>query len=266
MKHQKKIKDLVLGGNLLALEYAFREGLPIFYDKLEATFHLEQTKEGLLKKDIIENYAFLLSMAGLNLSSHLVSEFRMQDNVLTITGRVPWKEEYIFENIVDFHKDEEDLVYKVVDYINVRSCGKHDVRELKTQEDFVKEVYFYPSKRMNSSKNFSLYTHSYENVTKDAMIVSYLTKKQIQDEEYSQIYSRLKLKEMMKDAGIKGKKCGTRPDGKIKRNAIKLEFDRREINELEEVSRDYYYTESKHPYLNRLFKYLYGKNSKTKKA
>ena len=119
---------------------------------------------------------------------------------------------------------------------------------------------------MNSSKKFSLFTHNYETITKDAMIVSYLTKEQIEDEEYSQIYSRLRLKELMKEAGIKGKRCGTRPDGKIKRNAIKLEFDKREVNELEEVERNYYYTESRDPYLNKLFGYLYGRSGKTKKA
>jgi hypothetical protein len=98
------------------------------------------------------------------------------------------------------------------------------------------------------------------------MLVSYLTKRQAQDDEFSPIYSRLKLKEIMKEVGIKGKKCGTRPDGKVKHNAIKLEFEKREINEIELEKRNYYYTESKNRYLNRLFGYLYGKNSKTEKT
>lgn len=266
MKYLKKIDNLVIGGNLAALEFAFREGFPIFYEKLEVPFHLEQTKEGLNKKDIIENYAFLLSMAGLNLSSKMVSEFRLEQQVIVITGKTPWKIEYEFENLIDFRTSDKDKIYKVVDYINVKSCGKHDVRELRTEDYFVKEIYFYPSQRTNSSKNFSLSTHSYENVTKDVMVVSYLTKEQIEKEDYSGIYSRLRLKEVMKEVGIKGKRCGTRPDGKIKRNAIKLEFDKREINELEEIERNYYYTESKEPYLNKLFGYLYGRNSKTKKT
>jgi hypothetical protein len=266
MTNYQKIDKLVFGGNLPSLEYAFREGIYIFYEKLETPFHLEYTKEGLNKKDVIENYAFLLSMAGLNLSSNFVSDYRINDNILTITGKIPWKFEYSFNEIIDFSRQEKERIYKVVDYVNVRSCGNHDVRELKMEDNFVKEIYFYPSKRMNSSKNFSLSTHNYETITKDAIVVSYLTKSQIEDEEYSQIYSRLRLKEIMKEVGIQGKRCGTRPNGKIKRNAIKLEFSKREINEVEEVQRNFYYTESKNPYLNRLYRYLYGRNSKTKKT
>jgi hypothetical protein len=261
-----KIKNLVIGGNLQALEYAFREGFPIFYEKLEIPFHLEETKEGINKKDIIQNYAFLLSMAGLNLNSYLVAEYRLENNILFLSGKIPWKLIYQADNIIDFRKQSEEITYKVIDYINVRSCGNHDIRELRTEENFVKEIYFYPSQRMNSSKNFSLSTHNYETVTKDVMIVSYLSKKQIEEEQYSQIYSRLKLKEIMKEVGIQGKKCGTRPNGKVKRNAIKLEFEKREINEIETIERNYYYTESKNVYLNKLYKYLYGKNSKTKKT
>lgn len=266
MTQEKKINNLVIGGNLAALELAFREGYPIFYDKLDTPFHLEQTKEGLNKKDVIENYAFLLSMAGLNLSSDLFNHYRIEDDFLIVSGKTAWKIKYQFEELYDFTTEKENELVKVVDYVNIRSCGSHDIRELRTEDDFVKEIYFYPSKRVNSSKNFSLSTHNYESVTKDAILVSYLTKKQLEEEEYSPIYSRLRLKELMKEVGIKGKRCGKRPDGKIKRNAIKLEFEKREINCIEAEDRHYYYTQSKNSYLNKLFGYLYGTSSKTKKA
>lgn len=267
MKKVMKINDLVIGGNLKALEYAFHEGLPVFYEKLEVPFHLEKTKEGINKKDILENYAFMLSMAGLNLHTHLVGEFRLEKNVLKIFGKKPWAMEIQFQNIHDFRTDSKkrNIKYKVVDYINVRSCGDHDIRELKTEEDFAKEIYFYPSKRANSSKNFSLSTHNYEKVVKDAIVVSYLTKKQIEEEDYSTIYSRLRLKEIMEEIGIVGKRRGTRPNGKIIRSSIVLEFDRREVVEIEQEKRDYYYTNSKNKYLQRMFEYMYGRNSKTKK-
>ena len=56
----RKLDKLVVGGNLAALELAFREGYPIFYSKLDTPFHLEQTKEGLSKKDIIEKTVIIL--------------------------------------------------------------------------------------------------------------------------------------------------------------------------------------------------------------
>jgi hypothetical protein len=256
----KKVKDLVIGGNLEALEFAFREGFHVFYENLEAPFHLEQTKKGINKKDIVENYAFLLSLSGLNLHSHLVSEYRLGKEKLTITGKTPWILEVEYENLHDFRKARnKNVLYKVVDYINVRSCGAHDIRELKTEDNFVKEVYFYPSERANTSKKFSLATHNYETVLKDAIVVSYLNYSQIENEDFSPIYSRLRLKELMKEAGIKGKKCGINERGKQKHNAIKLEFAKREINEIEQTDRQFYYTQSKHSYLQKLFGYLYGR-------
>lgn len=260
-KQTKKVTDLVVGGNLEALEFAFREGFHVFYETLEAPFHLDQTKQGLNKKDIVQNYAFLLSLAGLNLHTHANSEFRLGKEKLTITGKVPWITEIEYDNLHDFRKGKnKNVIYKVVDYINVRSCGNHDIRELKTEEEFVKEIYFYPSERSNKSKRFSLTTHDYESLTKDAMVVSYLNYSQIEHEDYSPIYSRLRLKEIMAEVGIKGKKCGYNPNGKQKYNPIKLEFSKREINEIEEVERQYYYTQSKQPYLQKLFSYLYGRN------
>lgn len=260
MKWNKRVKHLVVGGNLAALEFAFKNGYHIFYESLDTPFELEQTKEGASKKDILENYAFILSLAGMNLSSHLVYGYRIEENKLIVSGKNPWINELSFEKLHDF-RDSNHTLFKVVDYINVRSCGAHDIRELKTEDNFVKEIYFYPSKRMNSSKNFSLFTHNYETVTKDAMVISNLTKEEIEKEEFSPVYSRLRLKEIMKEVGIKGKKCGTRPNGTVKRNAIKLEFDKREINPIEKDNRNYYYTKSQNNYLNKLFNYLYGRKN-----
>lgn len=260
MRKKKQISDLVIGGNLKALEFAFREGFPVFYERLEVPFHLEQTKEGLSKKDIIETYAFLLSMAGLNCNSKGIESHRLEEQSIFLTGKGAWAKEITFDKLHDF-REENDSFFKVVDFINVRSCGPHDVRELKTEENFVKEIYFYPSERVNSSKNFSLSTHNYETVTKDAMVISYLQKEDLENENYSPVYSRLRLKEIMKEVGIQGKRCGKRPNGSIKRNAIKLEFEKRQINLIEKDERNYYYTESKNAYLNRLFKYFYGRKS-----
>lgn len=261
MKWNKKVKNLVIGGNLAALEFAFREGFPVFYDKLEVPFRLEQTKEGTNKKDLIQNYAFLLSIAGLNYNNYLIGEFRLEKNSLFIHGKKPWKYEINFENLHDFRENESSSKYKIVDYINVRSCGNHDIRELKTENEFAKEIYFYPSQRVNSSKNFNLMTHDYEKVAKDAMVVSYLTREEANKEEHSPIYSRLRLLELMKEIGIKGKKRGTRPNGNIIYSSIVLEFSKREILEIEKDERNYYYSASKKKYLNKIYGYMYGKRS-----
>ena len=261
---QKTISDLVVGGSLKALEFAFREGYHIYYDRLHIPFHLEQTKEGLTKKDIIENYAFLLSLSGLNLSNPKTYSSRLQEEYIVLNAKGTASEKIYFNNLHDMSISiDEDKTYKVIDYINIRSCGHHDIKTLNTKEDFVKEIYFYPSKRVNSSKNFNLFTHDYETCVKDCMLVSYIKGKELENEDYSQIYSRLKLKEVMKEVGIMGKKSGKTKTGKINYAPIKLEFAKREIKELEE-ERNYFYTKSKNQYLNKMFNFLYGRNTTTK--
>lgn len=260
MKEIKKVSDLVIGGNLEALEFAYREGFPVFYEKLEVPFHLDQTKEGINRKDIIENYAFILSLAGLNYHSHIVANHRLEQNTLTISGKTPWITEIHFERLHDFRKDSTKI-YKVVDYINVRSCGPHELREIKTDEDFVKEIYFYPSQRCNSTKKFDVARNDYITAAKDVMLVSYMRGDEIDKEENSQIYTRLKLKQIMKDLGIKGKRQGKQKSGAIKYCSIKLEFAKREINEIEENNRNYYYSQSKNSYMSKIFNYMYGRST-----
>ena len=262
MKQIIKVDNLVLGGSLEALEYSFKEGYPIFYKQLELPFFLEQTKEGLSRKDILENYAFLLSLAGLNYSSSVVGESRLEGNKLILTGKKPWITEIIFTNIFNFENSfEEEKYYKVIDYIDIRSCGNHDVRELKTEDNFCKEIYFYPSKRVNVSKNFKISSCNYEKIPKDCIVISYLMGKEIEKEDNSSVYTRLRLKEIMKDVGIKGKKCGIDAKGRQKYNSIKLEFSKREIIQVEEEERNYYYSQSKNSYLNKLYNHLYGRNT-----
>lgn len=260
MKIVKKLENLVIGGDLEALEFSFREGYHIFYEKLLPPFYLDKTKESLSKKDVLENYAFILSLAGLNLHSYLNSQFRLEKNKLTISGKKPYIIEILFKNLYDFTKKYEDKkLYKVIDYIDVRSCGEHDIRELKTEENLCREIYFYPSKRVNTSKNYNFLSTNYEKITKDAIIISYIEGSSIEKEENSPIYTRLKLKEIMKSLGIRGKKCGIGKNGKQKYNSIKLEFKKREILEIEQ-ERNYFYTQSKNKFLNNLYNHLYGKN------
>lgn len=262
MKEIIETENLVIGGNISALEFSFREGYPIFYPELDTPLFLERTKEGISKKNIIDNYAFLLSLAGLNYYSPSLYEFREEKQKLVISFIPNGIIEIRYNILHDYRqKFNKKNYYKVIDYINVRSCGNHNLREIKIKNNIIKEIHFYPSSRNNSSKNFDILKQSYEKITKDALVVSHVKGSDLEKEEYSHIYTRLKLKEIMKETGIKGKKCGFYEDGKQKYNSIKLEFHKREIVNIEKQERDYFYSQSKNTYLNKLYKYLYGRNS-----
>ena len=106
MKEVREIVDLVYGGTLEALEFAYRNGYHIFYETLERPFHLDKTKEGVTKKDVLENYAFLLSCSGLNLNCYVNEDYRLGENKITISGN-PWIIEYHFDNL---HKSSEKMI------------------------------------------------------------------------------------------------------------------------------------------------------------
>ena len=113
--------------------------------------------------------------------------------------------------------------YKVYDWINVRSCGKHDIEYLKTEDEFVSELFFYPSTRLGAKQNDT-----------DLLIISVLSENDLHNFDYSETITRIKAKNVMLDQGIRGPRNGKNPTypksgEQYKYAPIKLEHDRREI-------------------------------------
>lgn len=144
--------------------------------------------------------AFLLSLSGLAPFGDKVTSYREDDGLLKVFGKEPYfvrvkakKINYYDEPLVE----KENTIFEVVDWINVRRgmCHSYDFLESKTR--FVKHVYFYRSDRIEG-----------EHDKKDAVVLSYLKQKQLNDDGYSETYVRLKLLNMMKKAGIHGCKDG----------------------------------------------------------
>ena len=108
--------------------------------------------------------------------------------------------------------------YKVYDWLITKGMSKHETTMLKSDDDFVREIIFYPSERPGTRKT-----------TRDMVAVSYMTEDQIADLDYSENFARLEAKNMMKGAGLRGYSNGF---SKIKQAtqyyAIVLEHDRRE--------------------------------------
>ena len=119
-----------------------------------------------------------------------------------------------------------EKVYKVYDWIDVRSGMNHPHDYIETGDDFVRELYFYPSDRIDGH-------HANR---KDLVIASYMTEEQLNDIDYSDFYSRFKAEEVMKQAGIRGRANGRR-NGKRLFRSLKLEPSYREVFT---VTRDIY--------------------------
>jgi hypothetical protein len=92
----------------------------------------------------------------------------------------------------------------------------------------VREVYFYPTERMSGNHQ-----------NKDLVAISYLTKEQLNDIEYSDLYARYKILSMMRKAGIKGARNGRDVNNphKYKYYLPKIESSGREIFEIKKDHR-----------------------------
>jgi hypothetical protein len=109
--------------------------------------------------------------------------------------------------------------YRVADWFDVRSGMKHGESKLmEPSEDFVRNIYFYPSARLDGNHIDK----------KDLCSESFLHESALDDFEHSPTYARFKILEAMTSMGIRGSRNGLGSNGKPKYYALKIEFDRRE--------------------------------------
>ena len=190
------MQGLVVGSTIGAMRYAFEHGTPLVYLKPQPphrfTGHVEEW----------HHLYFCLSLAGLIKFGDKVSQIRVTDEGLRITvghkvHEVKNTSVFIFDDksIEGMPVPErKDALNEVLDWIDVRSGMKHSLHALHVwNSDFIKSVNFYPSERIDGNHDL-----------KDACTISHLTDEQLQDFEYSELVTRLKTEEAMREAGIKG--------------------------------------------------------------
>ena len=252
-KHVYEFDELVIGNSLEAVSYSFLNQVPIiindnskikFFDFFKPEDDLKKYKinqeryelytnrgsliVGSSKIEAWQKIVFSLSLSGLLPMNNLVSSVRVEDDnnlkVMTKNSRVirfKFNSLRIFDdqNVDGLGVPEIKERFKVVDWVNVRAGMKHEYDKFETDDDFVNEVYFYPSQRVSGDDK------------KDLVAVSYLDKDQLGDFDFSDTYVKFKVKQLMKDNGIKGPKNGKRWDDPTKwaYHSIKLEPSKRDI-------------------------------------
>tara|TARA_A100001515_G_C4550488_1_gene203236 strand:+ start:88 stop:1029 length:942 start_codon:yes stop_codon:yes gene_type:complete len=254
-----KVDNLVIGGGLNAIVFAYLNNYMIINNKLKYPFrfdffptgldlsflhipieerevHSQEGKRelGISKIDVYKHLLFNLSLAGLAPFSDKVVSIKLQNNqVKVVTKRgvtiVECKKVFVFDdenvnNLPEIMDVVNEDVYRVLDWINIRSCTSHPYDYFVTEEDFVNEVFFYPSDRMDG----------HHKKKRDVVSISYLTREQIQQYDYSDTYAVFKIMKMMKDLGIRGNRNGRDmlDKTKYKYYALKLESDRREVEDM----------------------------------
>lgn len=244
-KHLYKIDKLVIGTDLSALIYAylhnytfiFKEIIkPTTFEFLPSSFPLEvfhhnkkiiemctldgKISFGTPKVELWNRLIFLMSCSGLLPFGLKETAIREDGDTVTIKTR---SRNYYYEvgEVIKlkntFHK------YKVYDWIDVRSCGDNHLEYVATTDDFVSEVFFYPSTRVGTKQN-----------DKDILVVSNLSESQLNSFDYGETMTRIRTKVLLHELGIRGPRNGKNPSypksrEKYKYAPIKLEHSYREI-------------------------------------
>jgi hypothetical protein len=225
-----KHNQVVIGGNLSALIYSYLNNVPCIINKLSPPHQFEKINNQT-QLELWNKLYFLLSLAGLNLFGDQVQYTRINENevvVATLNSKVVkinFKKATVFddENITGLPISIEEL-YKttnkfiVLDWMTARSCMVHDFEYLQTENDFVKDVYFYPTERVAGN-------HLNQ---RDLVAVSHLTTEQLQNFDYSDTYARFKVLKLLKKKGFKGRKNGFLNEKRVY-YSLDLKVEKREI-------------------------------------
>lgn len=219
--------SIIIGGSLESLLYAWRTQTPIIskelryvyrHDKAYSSFDLS-FMNATDAKELQQNLIFALSFTGLMPYSGRIVNIRKTKGRLDIFTEGNKKIKMSPENIISFDKPKKR--YNVYDFFDMRASQSHNIIELIDEDDFIYQLNFYNSPRTDSS------THH------DVVGASRMTQKQLLDPDYGQGIAMLKMKRMLKAAGLNGPFAWERK-GKKYYKQIKMQFYKREVSQVVE--------------------------------
>jgi len=225
--------ELVLGGSLTALLYAYKKNLPILIDVAHVPFVLDKVpshwdlsfigfkKGGEHKKSQAwDRLSFLLAMAGLILFPNNIQSFRLDEDHINIIGLDNKKMIVKYNKLIEFDRETKDYLM-VCDWFAVHSGTRHDWEVIPNpDEDLCHLLLFHRSTRPRTRSD-----------VKDVCAVSRVEKGLLNNIEWSPAYSRMKTLQTMKQVGIRGRANGYNRKGVTLHYAISIEHMYREVFE-----------------------------------
>lgn len=257
--HIYKHDKLVIGSSVSALLYSYFNNVPVlftdirkpkFFEHFGLNVNIDKLGAGTESSTLVTNtgnhmvgipknyiwgrLVYLLSYAGLLPLSDKATSIRIEDeNILRVTTEYSRFVKFKFNELLVFGDDnlygitsEENEVYEVLDWMNVRSGMVHKFDKIENESDLVRHIYFYPSGRIDGAHD-----------KKDLVAVSYLTKEQLSDFDYSDTYARFVVEDLMRICGIRGRRNGrdTKNPNLYRHYSIKVETAEREINNIKNL-------------------------------
>ena len=236
LEHEK----IVVGSSLKAVLFAFNNELPIFFSEIRRPFRFdyfdpsldlsavrlknsqknlttfeEDKVVGMQKELLWERLLFLLSLKGNVPLSTLCHHLRRSSksfvcsNEYTKIAEVSYNECYYFgdANCVGIRQKETlaNPTYICYDWVAFHRGGKHEIDLIETEDDFVNQIWFYPSDRIDGTTQ-----------VKDACVVSRISEESLTNFDWSETMARFKAIAEMESRGMKGKFNGYSPNGRPK--------------------------------------------------
>ena len=236
--------------------YAFNNDLPIFFAENRRPFRFDYldvdedlnflklsgdsgktltTFDGTLmvghRKELLwERLLFLLSLRGNAPALGLCHSLRYDGSRLVCSNEYSKILEVSFGECIYFGDSKSfGLVqqkklanghYLCYDYIAFNKGGKHEIDYINTNDEFVSEIWFYPSDRIDGNT-----------AVKDACVVSKLTQPQLTNFSYSETMAKFKMISDMESRGMKGLFNGYSTNGKPKHYKFQTTHILRRIEE-----------------------------------
>ena len=233
--HIYNLNKVVIGNKLDAIIYAYKTSSHILFNNMDSIFPFDalvhevdlgdiKFDPGTTKLEAWRCLSYALNMKGLHPFGSDIESIRlnMSENEITIYSNFFPRQKLRFSTLHTFDTDNvhglpfsdfEIEKYRVFDWYAVKSGTKHQYDYLCDDSEFIKKIHFYLSPRIAGNKQY-----------KDLVAESFLTKKQLNDVNYSDSISRLKILQMMKSAKIKGT-----GNGNGYNLPLKIELQKREV-------------------------------------
>ena len=248
--------NIVVGSSFDAVLYAFVHNYPIIHSDYDIPFRFDyldhnidlscvrlKNEPSIIKTgvdDIVvgvpktllwERMLFLLSLDSKAPLSNLCNTLRRVDNKIICSNEYSKIAQFEFGTCHYFNDkgaagfvSEKTLAtdkYICYDWIAINRGGKQEVDLIETNDNFTKEMWFYPSDRIDG-----------RTLVKDVCAVSLLTQEQMNQFNYSETMARFKLIHEMENRGMKGPSNGYGPNGKPKHYKIRATSINRSVGKL----------------------------------
>jgi hypothetical protein len=259
-QHEYQVDEIVIGGSLNALLYAWYTGAtlisidpkePYFFERFDPSVSLKDIgfendistlqapkstiEVGIKKSDVWKKIYFLLAMGGQAPIPNSAQSIRIEDDFVKVVtshsrmARFTYNKLKIFDasQVAISGKKSINRKYKVLDWVWVNTGMIHSLDFIKDRDNFVKEIYFYEYNRRGDQP------------LKNLVAVSYMTGKELEEYYYSDTYAKFKIEEMMKTAGIKGRKNGYNAKGIPYHLNVKVTPEKREVILIDKYDMEY---------------------------